>query len=304
MINQQQYVVRPLELHMFFCRIMKEHAIFLEAGFSPANAYFSKIAGQYKEHFETALHEVVMLGNGIISQDVLSSGELVTKYTQHSEQKTQDYTGIQINQNITEMELNLHSAADPQISHELEQEVRTLNSDISTLLDGFIEFKSRVLDEVLACNMFTANYPTLLHHILHEAEMYKSSIDALEAGHNPSDNAKDTQVFWDHIMLEHAVFIRGLLDPAENELINTANNFATEYTKLMERTKAATDETIQNVTDDTLQETQRYRDFKDAGANGIGECTISSVILPLMADHVLREANYFIRLLSSRTTSP
>jgi len=216
---------------MFFCRIMKEHAIFLQAGFTPANAYFSKIAGQYKEHFEAALHEAVMLGNGIIGQDVLSSDELVTKYTQHNEQKTQDYTGIQIDQNITSMELNLHSAAHPQISRELEQKVKTLNSDISTLLDGFIEFKSRILDEVLACNMFTANYPTLLHHILHEAEMYKSSINALEAGHNPSDNAKDTQIFWDHIMLEHAVFIRGLLDPAENELINTANNFATEYTK-------------------------------------------------------------------------
>ena len=297
MINQQQYVVRPLELHMFFCRIMKEHAIFLEASFTPANAYFSKIAGQYKEQFEAELQEAVTLANGIIGPEVLSSGELVTEYTLDSEQKTQDYTGIEIDQNITKMELNLHSAADPQISHELEQKVRTLSNNISILLDGFIEFKLRVLDEVLGCRMFTANYPTLIHHVLHEAEMYKSSIAALEAGHNLSDNVKDAQVFWDHIMLEHAVFIRGLLDPAENELINTANNFATEYAKLMEVAKAATDETIHTVTADTLQETEKYRDFKDAGAKGIGECKIRSVILPLMADHVLREANYFIRLL-------
>ncbi|MGM9599915.1 MAG: DUF2935 domain-containing protein [Faecousia sp.] len=39
------------------------------------------------------------------------------------------------------------------------------------------------------------------------------------------------------------------------------------------------------------------RDFKAAGAKGIQECKIRSVILPLLADHVLREANHYIRLL-------
>ncbi len=37
MIDQQQYVILSLELHLFFGRIMKEHSIFLEAGFKPAN---------------------------------------------------------------------------------------------------------------------------------------------------------------------------------------------------------------------------------------------------------------------------
>ena len=80
--------------------------------------------------------------------------------------------------------------------------------------------------------------------------------------------------------------------------------FIADIAKLMEMAKTSTGETIHSVTADTLQETQKYRDFKDAGASGIGECKISSIILPLMADHVLREANYFIRLLSSHTTSP
>lgn len=33
------------------------------------------------------------------------------------------------------------------------------------------------------------------------------------------------------------------------------------------------------------------------GAEGILQCKIRSVILPLLADHVLREANHYIRLL-------
>ncbi len=41
----------------------------------------------------------------------------------------------------------------------------------------------------------------------------------------------------------------------------------------------------------------RYREFKEAGTNGIIRCEISSIILPLLADHVLREANHYLRIL-------
>ncbi|WP_330372875.1 DUF2935 domain-containing protein [Lacrimispora celerecrescens] len=67
MITEQQYVILSLELNMFFGRIMKEHSLFLEAGFTPANPDFSHVADQYKQQFESILHNAVVLGNGIIS---------------------------------------------------------------------------------------------------------------------------------------------------------------------------------------------------------------------------------------------
>uniref|UniRef100_UPI0032605C1B DUF2935 domain-containing protein n=1 Tax=Clostridium sp. NkU-1 TaxID=1095009 RepID=UPI0032605C1B len=45
------------------------------------------------------------------------------------------------------------------------------------------------------------------------------------------------------------------------------------------------------------KKTEKYRDFKEAGTKGINECKIRSIILPLLADHVLRESNHYIRLL-------
>ena len=53
-----------------------------------------------------------------------------------------------------------------------------------------------------------------------------------------------------------------------------------------------------SVTSDTLMETIKLRDFKQAGTKGIVDCKIKSIILPLLADHVLREANHYIRLLN------
>ena len=58
-----------------------------------------------------------------------------------------------------------------------------------------------------------------------------------------------------------------------------------------------TDETIKTVTDRTITETVKYRYFKKAGTEGITGCQIKSIILPLLADHVLREANHYLRIL-------
>lgn len=55
--------------------------------------------------------------------------------------------------------------------------------------------------------------------------------------------------------------------------------------------------TMDGLTRKTLETTERYRDFKAAGTKGITGCDIRSSILPLLADHVLREANHYLRIL-------
>ena len=103
--------------------------------------------------------------------------------------------------------------------------------------------------------------------------------------------------FWNLIMMEHALFIRGLLDPTENKLINTSNDFAMEYSQLL---KEANDKNNQ-ITMSSLEETKKFRDFKIAGTKGLLNCEIQSIIIPLLADHVLREANHYLRILESQS---
>ena len=77
-------------------------------------------------------------------------------------------------------------------------------------------------------------------------------------------------------MAEHAKFIRGLLDPTENDLICAANNFGNEFDKLTEETKNAMDKTIpfEKVTKESLIATKAIRDFKAQGTQGLIECDI------------------------------
>lgn len=290
------YVIRSLELHLFFARIMKEHSLFLRAGFTPANADFAEKAEYYKEEFEKLLCQAVEISNGIISPEVIRSCELVTEFTPLAEKRTECLTGIKINNEVTEKTAKLSSnrRRSGVISVRFNQ-VQALNRAAVKLIEGLIDFKEEILENVLNGNMFTANYPLLLEHIIREAKLYCKYVKMLEKdGDLNYRTMKDTEVFWNRIMMEHAMFIRGLLDPCEEKHFCSAHEFAKEYAELSERCRHAHDKTMHS---DSLETTLKFRDFKSAGTQSISQCEIRSIILPLLADHVLREANHYIRLL-------
>jgi hypothetical protein len=149
--------------------------------------------------------------------------------------------------------------------------------------------------------MFTVNYPLLIDHILREAKFYLRIVQRLQSREeiNAEIEMYEQEFFWNRIMAEHSKFIRGLLDPTENELINVANNFGNEFDQLTKEAKQAMDMTIpiDKVTDDSLKATKEIRDFKAKGTQAILECKIKSIIIPLLGDHTLREANHYLRLL-------
>ena len=288
------YAIRSLELHLFFARIMKEHALFLRAGFTPVNADFSDRAEFFKNEFEKILCQATMLGDGVVSRDVLRSGEVMTEFTAMAEHQTEHHTGIAIDKGITARQMRMRWGC-RNVSSQMVSQVNQINRRALELLDGLIRFKETILQNVLCCRMFTMNYPLLIEHILREARLYRNYVMMLERdGDLSGESMKETECFWNQIMMEHAMFIRGLLDPTEDQLIDTADGFAREYAGLLEACDCAQQQTMSGA---SLAETRRFRDFKHAGTQGITQCSIRSVILPLLADHVLREANHYIRLL-------
>ena len=302
----RKYVESSVNLHLFFLRIMKEHAIFLESSFQKPDVSFQKNADNFKVQFERLLEECVRFGKHFASRNVIESGEIVTPYTMTAERQTQSLTGISINSNITGMEQQLRCGEQnwDSCSQMEYRRMKQINQRALRTLDQFIHFKERILQEVKRCRMFTSNYPLLIDHILREAKLYQKFLCELEeTGKICPVKEKEKEEFWNQIMMEHALFIRGLLDPTENELIAAADGFVGEYAELLREAKNKQDCIMRSETAKSQEVTLRFRDFKAAGAKGISECKISSVILPLLADHVLREANHYLREVESETAS-
>lgn len=303
MLSTMDFVRQSLDTHLFFARIMKEHSFFLELGFTPRDTNFTQQADAFRMAFDQLLGEVVLLSNGAASPGVLQSGEVITPYTLKAEMVSSYFTGIQIPVELTQAEAELEGGRLMAVNPMLEHRVAEVNHRAMSLLDGLIQFKTTILSNVLSCKMFTVNYPLLIDHILREAKLYLRTIQKIQNRENINieKEAFEQELFWNKIMAEHAKFIRGLLDPTENELINKADDFGKEFDQLTNEAKAAMDMTIPlaKVTNDSLKATQQIRDFKAQGTQGLIECKIKSIIIPLLGDHTLREANHYLRLLKT-----
>lgn len=301
MLSREEYIRLSLELNLFFARIAKEHSIFLESSFTGRDIKFTEEADNFKVQFERLLAETIALSNGVISQEVAMSGELVTPLTLKAEQVSSFYTGIQINSSLTQAETNIVGNSDILSNPVMEQQVFNLNQRAMALTSALAQFKATILRNVISCKMFTTNYPLLIDHILREARFYLRMLTKLQNREEilSARDLLEQEVFWNRIMAEHSKFIRGLLDPTEVNLISTANNYGNEFDKLTQEAIAAIDQTmtLPKITGESLQATKGLRDFKASGTKGLINCTIKAIAYPLLGDHVLREANHYLRIL-------
>ncbi len=301
MMSITEFIKQSLGLHLFFARIMKEHSFFLEAAFTPRDTSFTQQADNFRREFDRILGDVISLSNGVVNPGVIQSGEVITPFTIKAEQATTYFTGVQIPTQLTQAEAGLMGGGMIPASPMLERRVSAINHRAINATAALIKFKTNILSNVLSCKMFTSNYPLLILHITREAELYLLQLRRLQNREELSleREAYQQEFFWNRQMAEHAKFIRGLLDPTENNLINQANDFGNEFDQLTAEAKLAMDATspLTNVTEESLKATEDFRNFKVQGTQGILSCKIRSIIIPLLGDHVLREANHYLRLL-------
>lgn len=293
------FIEDSLELNLFFLRIMKEHALFLMLGFTPQNKDMAQTAQGFREKLDALFGKTIMAAKGRISNEIMSSGELFTPFTQASEEKTQAYTGVPINSELTLKEYDIAGSAAP--SAEAKASVDEINREVMMLLNDLQAFQKSLLEDVLACRVFTVNYPLIIDHIIRETTHYMMMLEMLmnkETQLGPREFALE-QVFWNNNLAEHAKFTDGLLDPSETVLKNKAGALAAELMHMEKQALAASTmmNRLQDVTMRSMTAAAAMRDFDMQGTKGLLSCKVRSVIVPLLADHDLREANHYIRIL-------
>lgn len=303
MLSSAEFARQSLELHLFSLRVMKEHAFFLEIGFTPKDKALTQQADAFRLEFDKLLAEVISLSMGIISAEAVKSGDIFTPYTLQAEMKSAYFTGVNINTNLTKAEQGLRGGMIKSCSPMLEKQVSRLNNNAISLVTNLITFKNKVWSDSLSCQIFTCNYPSLLAHIIEEAKFYLNAIQGLQKCKDTAfiPPIYDQILFWNHVMGDHAKIIRGLLDPSEKDLIAAAESFAEEFESLTNQLKTAIEKELPTtlIIRDIISATEEIQDFKLQATQGILECKIQSMIIPLLGDHVLREANHYLSILKN-----
>jgi len=196
-----------------------------------------------------------------------------------------------------------------QMTNPSREEVVALNNQSYCLTLKFIEYKTVILEYNLLCKMPLQNlYALLIDHIRREAILFTQELQRIQFGRTeiPGFRIMSEQMFWTRIMADHSKFIVNLLDPSERKLEKQAREFSDLFDDLKQQ---AIDlegmispsymiiPTIERFTWEVIEATEKLRDFKRTGRDLAGECKILSEIPELLADHVMREAEHFLKLL-------
>jgi len=182
MISSSEFIRQSLELHLFFARIMKEHSFFLQVGFTPKDSNYIDEANAFRMEFDILLADTISLSNGVVSNDVLESGEVLTPFTLKAEMASAYFTGVKIPIDFTREEAGLKGDTLSMGNNKrLEQKVYMLNNRAMELIKGLAQFKTMLLSDVLSCKIFTNNFPLLLDHILREAKFYFQLVQRLQS---------------------------------------------------------------------------------------------------------------------------
>lgn len=191
---------------------------------------------------------------------------------------------------------------------ETETTVRKLNEESIQLVTAFRNFKRNILLLIINCKISGFNFPLLVDHIAREAEYFMRTL--LKFNHGILEPIQDAiineNVFWLRIMMDHSRFIRSLLDQSELNLVRTADDFGDRFSVLLSQArdvesmllgKEPTYPIICKMNKDSETATEELRNFKRTGLELIKSCQIRNVINPLLADHVVREAEHFLYMI-------
>ncbi|WP_239696837.1 DUF2935 domain-containing protein [Paenibacillus oryzisoli] len=188
------------------------------------------------------------------------------------------------------------------------EQIRRFNTEVSSAAAHIWAFKRKVLGLIIQCKLPGGNnFPLLVDHTSREANYFRNRLHELNTGQlEPLPDAIiDENIFFLRIMADHAKFIGHLLDPSERQLVEQARNFSHDFDQLLfqaidlsgMRPQSQTDPLLDQFLDQNRVSVVALRDFKKTARDLIEACKIKSIIHPLLADHVFREAERFLAII-------
>lgn len=188
------------------------------------------------------------------------------------------------------------------------RKIKSFNEKVIVSATGIWAFKRKVLGLVIRCKLpGQNNFPLLIDHVSREANYFRKRLKELNKGKLAplQDAIIKENVFFLRIMADHAKFIGHLLDPSERKLEDLARNFSNDFDQLLFQAKdlesmcpqSQTVPLLDQFLDQNRVSVKSLRDFKKTARDLIEECRIKSIIHPLLADHVFREAERFLEII-------
>ena len=160
-------------------------------------------------------------------------------------------------------------------------DLAAFNRPTIELVRRFLDVKRQMEKAQESGQLRSLAWPTFFEHVALEGERFANRLEKFSRGQVEYDRSEVID-FWTRIMADHADFVAHLLDPEEKALIQKAMQSAGVWRGMKGGSKDKVDDQLDS-----------FIAFKKTAQAGVEAGQIKSIIHPLLADHVLREALKF-----------
>ena len=159
--------------------------------------------------------------------------------------------------------------------------LESFNRPTIELVRRFLDVKLQMEKDQKAGRLKSLAWPTFFEHVALEGERFAKRLENFSRGRVEYDRGEIVD-FWSRIMADHADFVAHLLDPEERALVQKAMQTSEAWRAMKDGSKEKVDDSLDSLIA-----------FKKTAQAGVEVGQIKSIIHPLLADHVLREALKF-----------
>jgi hypothetical protein len=162
-------------------------------------------------------------------------------------------------------------------------DLASFNRPTIELVRRFLDVKRQMEKAQESGQLKSLAWPTFFEHVALEGERFANRLEKFSGGKVEMDRSEVID-FWSRIMADHADFIAHLLDPEEKALVEKAMQTAGAWRAV--KSGGGSKDKVKDSLDSFIT-------FKKTAQAGVEAGQIKSIIHPLLADHVLREALKF-----------
>lgn len=286
---QFDFVRRSLEENRFWLRIMKEHSLFLSEGFSRRDNDLIRIANQFFDLFDRLLARARAFG--------LASPEAVRRFNLEVIDAVRDLRNFKQEVLMRIILCRIQGFNLPLLVDHIRREAEYFIAQLTRLNEGIDEpIEASIARENVFWLRIMADHSKFIRNLLdpserrlvNAADQFSDQFDQLLA------QARDLESMVQGFSPVLVIVGGHLLDKPTLVRLQEDEERALEQRCLVEETPPV----LARFNEEAMQAATEIRDFKRTATQLLSNCRTLSVINPLLADHVTREAERFLEVLA------
>ena len=249
------------------------------------------------KRYQDLFKRILSFSNGKVSKEFLNSNVLYTSYTRDLELDTIKYFDIGLDPSITLDCLKL-------IPGNMElldlKEIDKYMEELLELLNKSTNILNNINIYITKNNMFLTIYPLVIDHMINENKLLKDTLERLlkRVGTDPT-YVYILEYYYSLFLKEHSLLIRNLMNPLKDKEVEVCNKYYDLYNSLLTSfNNEVSPYSIDGIYNRCINITNNFKSFLEDAINITIKNPSNFMVVPIVLDHLLREANSYINNLN------